>query len=527
MYSWSESTSRIKTSRLILALCISLAMCLSTACNRGKNTPEPPAGTYKIDPLFLPFYNQLGGQETLGLGISPIFRDGDKIYQYTSAALLMYDSEAPEGQRVSLAPLGRDLGIYEQPVGNVLETGGRLESGYKIFDKFLPLFDQLGGTAVAGQPLTEWHFNPNTNRYEQYFENLGFYWLGGADEDDVHLLSYGAWKCASHCEQVMEATSRVSAPSVSLPAVVRTAAQLGLDFTGFARNIPIIVDGQIHVIYDNVVFLLDQLEPNTVKLLALPEAVGYVREDPAAPSPAPDMDFYPTQENLGYNIPHSFIDYIQRHGGFDFVGQPITYVSRPDPQTLQQCFVGLCLQGRLLESGEVDVRVMPLGVKYSAVDTRPEIPAWNSRELTVQIWESYPMISPGQEQEIGVAVLSGGLPVENVETELTLRMPSGDDQSYLLPATDENGETSMLLPALQAENGTLIPYKACVQIQSQPRFCVVDSFLVWQTDYVQINPLLPPQKTSYLPFIMKNATLYLPAFLNTHITYLPFLRNQH
>ena len=47
----------------------------------------------------------------------------------------------------------------------------------------------------VGKPPTELHYNPETQRYEQYFENLGMYWLESEGPEHVRLLNYGAWKC--------------------------------------------------------------------------------------------------------------------------------------------------------------------------------------------------------------------------------------------------------------------------------------------------------------------------------------------
>jgi hypothetical protein len=506
---------------LITALVIVLS-----ACGWGAEKTPTPTGTYPVDPVFQPYYLQLGGQSTLGPAISPVFRDRDKIYQYVVAGLLEYDSQAPVNDRVRLAPLGRDMGISEQPADHADEAAGRVVDGYLIFDKFVPLYEKLGGEPVIGKPLTEVYKNTQKNRYEQYFENLGFYWYEGDVQDAVYLLAYGDWKCGGRCQYSDVGNSIPELPSSTFAPFREKAAQLGLEFTGYAQSPPQLrQDGLVEQAYENLIMLVNLQSPQEVGLLPLPEMVGILREAPNSPLPAPGMEFVKTQENLGYNVPSQFAEYIRLHGGFDFVGLPITHLARPDATTLEQCFNNLCLRGKVMEDGSIQVRPIPLGArpepKLNALPVGPA-GAW---DFTMQMWETYPLVAPQQEQEVGVIVMSGGEPVPGISVELTLRLPGSEEQVYQLPPTDANGETQLRLDPLLVENGTLVPYKACAQIQNEQKFCVMDSFLVWQTDYVQIGQPLLPEKTSYLPFVVKNFHLYVPAFLSQYVTFMPFIGN--
>jgi hypothetical protein len=437
----------------------------------------------------------------------------------------VYDRAAHEVERVSFSPLGRDMPIFELPSGEAPKPGERYQNGYPIFDKFVPLFDKLGGAAVTGKPLTGVYKNTTRDRYEQYFENLGFFWLEGDRDNAVHLLAYGAWNCGIHCPNQPPGPGIIKLPHSNVLFFVRKAAELGLDFTGEALSAPFNQAGQIRQVYQNIVFTADQRDQSDVKLLALPEAVGMDREEPRPPSPAPDMEFYSVQENLGYNVPKSFTEYIQLHGGFGFVGEPINHVYRPDDQTMQQCFVSLCLEGKIDEKEGVTVSVMPLGQEFIYPENPTQVPTWV--DLAIQVGETHPMISPDLEQEIWAVVFSAGVPVPNIEPELTMTMPDGTEQIYRMAATDENGETRQIIPPIEAENGTLVPYVICVHVENQQRFCVGSSYVVWPVPTIQITPTLPPGTTSYLPFLFKNASLYVPAFLDRFITYLPFLSKDH
>ncbi len=368
--------------RSCLVVFLAIAILLSSGCTKGKATPKPPEGTFPVDPLFRDFYEQHGGRNTLGPAISPVINNDNKIYQYTVAGLLVYDRDALEGERVDLFPVGRDMGVIELPSGKAPEPGERYQSGYKIFDKFVPLYDQLGGEAFTGKPLSEAHLNTLKSRYEQYFENLGFYWLEGDRDNAVHLLEYGAWECDRYCPSPTGVSLPKRPPHSYVLSFVTKAAELGLDFTGFAISEPYYQAGQIRQIYENIVFTADQQDQSDVGLVALPnkiiESAGMHPEAPRPPSPAPDMEFYDVGENLGYNIPKAFAEYIQAHGGFELVGEPVNHVSRPDDQTLRQCFVSICLQGQVNEAGQVAVSVMPLGVRKSTSSRAnfPYHPTW-------------------------------------------------------------------------------------------------------------------------------------------------------
>lgn len=513
----------MNTRRDRLIILLTIIIIVISACNLEKAKTPTPEGTYPLDPIFQKYYNQLGGKFVLGDAISPVFSEQGKFYQYVVAGLLMYD---PEDRSTRLAPIGRDLGVRENPPSLQASEAGRYIDGYRIFDRFVPMYDRLGGENVVGKPLTEAHFNVERNRYEQYFENLGFYWLEGDADDEVHLLAYGDWECQDKCPIEIDPNATVSWPS-RIPAVFsRLIEQNGLSFTGFALSKPYInQEGQVEQIYENLVMLADPGASDNVYLLSLPERVGRSRETPGAPSPVPGMRFFAIQENLGYNVPLVFDDYIQAHGGYIFIGQPITHLTRPNLQTIEQCFVNLCLQGELNYNGKMEVRPLALGIKYRDI-YKPQETSFGmekSLDVTMQLWESYPLISPDQEQEIGVVVFSGGEPVPDVSAELTVRMPDGEEQIYQLPPTDQQGETRLRLGALNAENGTLVPYRACVHLKNQQKFCVMDSYLIWHTATEEIKTILPPEKTSYLPFVIKNFHMYVPAFVNRYMNYMPFI----
>jgi len=506
-----------------------MTLLLVAACTQaGGGEPVPTReGIYPIDPLFGEFYERLGGQSVLGPPITPAFPDDGKIFQYTSNVLIQFDPQAPVGQEISLAPLGRELGVYEMPVTPPDDPGVVYLEGHVIFDKFVPLFQNLGGKAVVGKPLTEVHKRIDRNRYEQYFENAGFYWIEGDASDAVYLLAYGDWKCDRACRYAPNRNSLVNFPRQRAEPFMRSVARLGLDFTGYMLTEPYIsADGRVEQIYEKIVLTFNPEYPENVSLLSLPEKLGIEPEDPEPPTSENGMVFIPTQEGMGFNVPDVFMEFIESHGGIVLIGEPITRLERLGDGGYKQCFRNLCLQGEPAQSGEIIVRVSPLGEQYRELIHQSSIEVSGSQEpldITVQIWESYPMIAPDQQQEIGVNVMANNMPLENVVPELVLTMPDGSEKTYLLPPTDGNGETTLQIEPFEAANGTLVPYKVCVGAQTDRKFCIMDSYLIWKADYIEVTPTVPPQPRSYLPFLMRNITIYLPKLLDEFISYFPFI----
>lgn len=502
-----------------------LLLTLTTACGYVNNeNVSSLEGTYPVDPLFRRFYRQIGGREIIGPAITPIFENENIFYQYTIGGLMMYDPQSSPEQPFRLAPLGLDLGISEAPIPKPDHVDGLYIDGHVIHEKFIPLYERMGGRSVVGKPLTEMYKNADKNRYEQYLENVGFYWIEGDPSDSVYLLAYGAWKCDRYCRASAPDNSSIQLPTRYAEPFVKTVARLGLDFTGLALTPPYLTpDAKLEQIYENVVLVIHPSQPEIVRLLPVPERVGIERDVLMPALRQPDMYFYPYDGELGYNIPAVFMEYIQAHGGTDFVGTPFTQMIQMDDGSLQQCFVNLCLQGWPGLNGNIDVSPVPLGEQFrelfynaQAIEYQPEA----SLDLTIQIWEGFPMVSSDQAQEIGVVIYGNGRPVSGLEPELDLTLPGGQER-FVLPPTDEKGESQIILEPLNEDNGTLIPYKVCVNTQNEQMFCVMDSYLIWEADFSTLTPEIPDEYMGYLPFVVKNYKVYIPAVLENFKIYLP------
>lgn len=523
---WPVHPMKLLLNKIFILVVSILLLAFLAACGIGKNDNlASMEGTYPVDPLFRKFYQQVGGRETLGPAITPIFEHESIFYQYTIGALMMYDPQYSSDQRFRLAPLGLDMGVYEVPVPIPDQVNGRYVDGHVIDEKFVPLYERMGGRSVVGKPLTEVYKNADKNRYEQYFENIGFYWIEGDASDAVYLLAYGAWKCEKYCRASAPENSSIQLPSRFAEPFVKTVARLGLDFTGLALTPPYLApEGQLEQTYENIVLVIHPSQPEIVRLLPVPERVGIERDVLMPALREPDLYFYPYEEELGYNIPASFMEYIQAHAGIDFVGIPLTQMIQLDDGTFQQCFVNLCLQGQRGPNGSIEVSPLPLGEKYRDLFYDAQASVFDAEaalDITIQIWEGFPMVSPNQKQEIGVVIYGNGRPLSDLEPVLELSLPDSVRKSYTLPPTDEKGETQLILDPLEADNGTLVPYKVCLSTQNEQMFCVMDSYLIWKADYITVNPETPDEYMSYFPFVLKNYQVYIPAVLENFTIYLP------
>lgn len=477
-----------------LSLLLLILLVAAGCTGRDKITPSAvPEGAYSIDPLFAEFYNHLGGVKVLGPGITPLFSVDNKSYQYTQASLIEYDPSAPPSQRYRLASLGLDMGIDESPVPAPETPDPLFVDGHYVYSDLLPLYKNLGGARFVGRPLTDVHYNPEKNHYEQYFENVGFYWTEPGNPEAVSLLAYGAWKCDSKCRHIPPMDAIVIIPSFSdTPAgdaFREVASRLGAEFSGFALSVPFkSADGKVEQIYGNIVLVADPSNPARVTLRPVPGMLGIAEQPPVPNSGIPGMYFYTVQEGLGYNVPQPFMDYITLHGSLEVSGSPIGELYMESSDVFRQCFANLCLDYHLKDPEALRIRPAPLGYTYKSMFYQPpdeqltmdqfEEPQY-LREVSLQAWESYPFVTSSQSQEISASIFENDQPAPEVEPIFTMTLPDGSNHSTYMPATGSDGQTILYLDPIEAPNGTLIPYKVCLLSLANEKFCVKDSFVVW------------------------------------------------
>ena len=88
-------------------------------------------------------------------------------------------------------------------------------------------------------------------------------------------------------------------------------------------------------------------------------------------------------------------------------------------------------------------------------------------------------ISTSEQQIIEVSAMRDGYPVPGIVMEIIITMPDETTQSYVMPATGSDGRTTLTLPAIQAENGSVILYLVCVNGLEETDICYEDSFAIW------------------------------------------------
>lgn len=181
-----------------------------------------------------------------------------------------------------------------------------------------------------------------------------------------------------------------------------------------------------------------------------------------------------------------FIPLYERLGGARFVGLPLG-AAQYDVQNRRyvQHFTNLGFYQ--LEEDEGRIGLLPYGVwmqgegpvgivrKTPAPQIGPALPAG----ISVEVWKSADTLQTDLETEVGVKLSSEGKPVSGLEPVLVLYMPDGSSEQVQFPPSNDNGETSLSLPEIEADNGTLIPLEVCVEASGASRFCVRESLLVW------------------------------------------------
>jgi len=533
----NKDTTSYKRERVGVIILSLMFVLLNTGC---LGSPETPVSRnyYEVAPLFREIYMHLGGEEVLGPAISPVTQQNNITIQYMETCKMIHDPEAPLVQRFSLAPLGKELGYFEAAVLPPTDSSIIFMDGHTIFPDFLPLYEELGERMV-GKPLTEGYQNLIRNRYEQHFENVGFFIMNGSTE--VKLLAYGVMACNEDCRSDNDSgNATIDIQNFIDPAFQEYVNNQGAAFTGYALTEAYInEEGMWEQILENVVLVTDSTNSaQSVRLRQLVDKLSLKSDSTNAKSASDNSYFYPTEGNLGYEIPADFFDYLNRHGGLGISGPPVAQVTSLGNNLIHQCFTNLCLtyDPRANEGGRV--RPEPLGYAYkqlyyqdqfqatptpvtnnliewpsisnsplatetwSIADDIPpqdqpmeveppvatqqtpisnEIEETNSinRAITFRIWEQFPVLGTGQVQEIGVSVTGDKQPLEGLPVDLTLILPGEVKQFYYMPATSENGESTLALPPINAPNGTIIPYLLCVQANEGEKICLENSFVIW------------------------------------------------
>lgn len=104
-----------------------------------------------------------------------VSKDGKRV-QYFQRARFEYQASLPEGERILLTPLGRHLYVSSGAlnVNNSFACRAYAETGFAVCFAFLEFFDQYGGVAQFGLPISGFEYHES--RIVQYFEKARFEW---------------------------------------------------------------------------------------------------------------------------------------------------------------------------------------------------------------------------------------------------------------------------------------------------------------------------------------------------------------
>jgi hypothetical protein len=457
--------------------------CLN-ACNSSADAAIP--GTFPVDPIFTDFYDGLGGESMLGPAISPTFENLGTTYQYVVSGLMAYDPNRMTLSRFHFSPTASvEWGINDLIEPRPSDSGIPFENGHSIWPEVLPFYNRFG-SEIIGLPVTGVKANNEKQRYEQYFEGLGFYRDFTDPPGPIQLMPYGQWMCGANC-QFHNLDNNPPSPSYSMDfseterLFLQEAEILGHGFTGSPQAAPYIAeDGNFEMIFENIAMYIDSVDGSRIKLRPLPSWVGIMSDPPTKESKADWLTFYQVKEDLGYNIPNLFSTYIADHGGVEYFGIPITEYRPQAAGGYNQCFTNLCLDYHPTAPEQLQIRPYALGVEYqtNGVSTTTADSTATSA-LQINVLEKYPLIPSGQKQVINVGATQNGIPVSGLVVSLIVKQPDGITKNYQLDPTGEAGTTSIELDPINGPNGTIIQYDICIVDPASPQICFTRDYSIW------------------------------------------------
>lgn len=462
---------------LILLLVLLLSACGANGAVDNQSLSVP---AYQIDTVFEEFHEFLGGTERLGHPISPLIVEGLSQKQYFEAALLQFSLSAPPSERYSLAPLGLEMGQSDAPLPKPNLPDVLFVNGYIIYAGFIDLFHELGGQRYVGLPITGVRYSESQNRVEQYFENLGFFINLNDAQPKVQLMPFGRSACQESCANLV--ASPLAIIHTDLPygePFIGTAAALGDELLGPRIAGPYQTSqGFLEVIYENMV-LFAVLDSQMAKPKPIASQIGLLPTPLVERLNNPNLIFYAIEGQLGHNIPLLFSEYIVVHGGFEISGIPISELELQDDGSARQCFSNLCLS----YTPALVTRIVPLalGLEYKRrFYDQPNPQAFDEDlDIQIQLWEDHARITSAQQQIIHASLYAGEQLLAGMQPSLRLYLPNGSESLFHFPPTDQSGHTQLTIPAISAQNGTLIPYELCVEAPNIEKTCATDSYLIW------------------------------------------------
>ena len=463
----------------------SMFVVITSACSLKNDVGSDSAASqmnannrYEAAPVFRAFYDYHGGIELLGPAISPVLiKDGEE-YQYFENACVKFDANASETNRFQFNRIAFGFNLEHIWSRGWLDRNEN-DLSIPVFSEFIPLYNELGGEKTIGKPLTYVRFNPSRKRYEQYFENLGFYRLEEEKTENIHLLAYGDWSCREGCLHNVNIESEIDVYPYIADPFINFVTEFGLEFTGFPLTKAYLApDGKIEQVFEKCVLAVNIDGSDNVYLRKLPKKLGVT-----------EFASYYSLDNQNkssgeseFEIPEFFKTYIEDHGGIEVIGEPISPYTYQDQQGHQQCFENMCLIYRddLYEKPYVQGDL--LGYAYREIYFRSQQESTypnTSTDISLHTWVTSPSIRSDEKQKIWVGILKNGVPFTGGELKLTLFMPNEKKLEFTMRPAQKNGQTFTVIPPLNLRSGTLIPYQVCLQTEKRNNVCIEDDYLIW------------------------------------------------
>lgn len=167
--------------RIVLAILTSLVLIvLPVSAENGLAVPReffPEAGHWVIGE-FLEYFNDHGGLAIFGYPLTePYYQDGVLIQYFQNAR--MEWAAGPEGSYVvQLGHLGEELNYGTPGSDEPQRLGARKryfpETGHIVSYAFLDFYNQNGGVAIFGLPISEMYYEGDT--IVQYFQHMKLKW---------------------------------------------------------------------------------------------------------------------------------------------------------------------------------------------------------------------------------------------------------------------------------------------------------------------------------------------------------------
>jgi hypothetical protein len=350
--------------------------------------------------------------------------------------------------------------------------------GHPVPETVYAYYQQVGAD-VAGPAMSGYTLNEETGRFEMIFRNMGIYVDPEDPSQEVHPMPLGMVYYYNKPGPTPQPGLNIPLSPLILEMFDAEAAALGQEITG-SQLVSLAIDpnGYATRLFENVVLKIDPENPDQVSLLPVPELVGMPVNPPVPQINDPRYIFVKTAGELGHNVPQDFWEFIRSHTTIDITGDPQTEIFYP-PGTqdmIRQCFRYMCLDYNMA-TGEI--AVANLGLDYYRQYHARLADISTPFSVSLNVWEAQPSIPPDEPQVITVKITQNNLPVINLQPLLEVTLPNQDRQTYQMPPTGLEGDTSIQIPPVQAANGTIIPYQVCVIFADASRYCVSDQFLIW------------------------------------------------